>query len=62
MRYIKSIICFAAAIVEHALKNGGESEVLRLFKSKSYDEIFNILGVVDGQRGQFIRKLFIRGL
>ena len=49
----------AAAIVEHTLQNGGEYEVLHLFKSKSYDEIFDLLGVTNNQRGDFIRKLFI---
>ena len=50
----------AAAVVEYALQKGGESEVLRLFKSKSYDEIFDLLGISYSQRGDFIRNLFIK--
>ena len=50
----------AAAIIEHALQTGGEKEVLRLFDSKSYDEIFDLLGTNDNKRGEFIHQLFIK--
>lgn len=50
----------AASIVEYALQKGGEREVLRLFESKSYDEIFDLLGITKEQQGEFIHNLFIR--
>ena len=50
----------AAAIIENAIQTGGKKEVLRLFGSKSYDEIFNLLGVNDNKRGEFIHQLFIK--
>lgn len=48
-----------AAIVEYALQNGGESEVLRLFKATTYDQIFELLNIANDQRSQFIHKLFM---
>lgn len=48
-----------AAIVEYALQNGGEGEVLRLFESRSYDDIFALLDIENDQRSQFIHKLFM---
>ena len=48
-----------AAIVEYAIQNGGEGEVLRLFKATTYDQIFEFLNIANDQRTQFIHKLFI---
>ena len=48
-----------AAIVEYAIQNGGEGEVLRLFKATNYDQIFEFLNIANDQRPQFIHKLFI---
>ena len=48
----------AAAIIEYALQNRGESEVLRLFEATHYDQIFELLNVANNQRAEFIRELF----
>ena len=47
-----------AAIIEYALQQGGESEVIRLFSATSYDQIFELLGISNTQRVGFIRGLF----
>ena len=47
-----------AAIIEYALQQGGESEVIRLFSAANYDQVFELLGVDNSQRANFIRGLF----
>lgn len=48
----------AAAIIEYALQQGGESKVLQLFEANTYDEIFALLGIAKEQQSKFIRTLF----
>lgn len=48
----------AASIIEYALQEGDESEVLRLFEATTYDQIFEILDIADNQQAEFIRGLF----
>ena len=47
-----------AAIIDYALQQGGESEVIRLFSAANYDQVFELLGVDNSQRANFIRGLF----
>lgn len=47
-----------AAIIEYALQQGGESEVIRLFSAANYDQVFELLGISNSQRANFIRGLF----
>ena len=47
-----------AAIIEYVLQQGGESEVIRLFSAANYDQVFELLGVDNSQRANFIRGLF----
>lgn len=48
----------AAAIIEYALQQGGEREVLRLFEATNLDQVFELLNIANNERAEFIRSLF----
>lgn len=48
----------AAAIIEYALQQGGEREVLRLFEVTNLDQLFELLNIANNERAEFIRSLF----